>query len=139
MDFSNISGHTNRDYCFNIKYFPNDETESNHSEGDNVYTSPLGHVAAGLGLTDPRTSFNPSTNEAGKAVLVTPILFDQRWASHDRQGGYCRLKQTVYIEVTAVPAQDFIHHLQHLDHRKGRSNKIRTGQVCQYRADPTAQ
>lgn len=91
MDFSNVSGHTNRDYCFNVKYFPNNETERDNSpaEGDNVYTSPLGHVAAGLGLTDLRTGFNPGTNEAGKAVLATPILADQRRASHNRQGGCC--------------------------------------------------
>lgn len=139
MDISNISGHNDWDYCFNTEYIPENETKRDTSKGHNVYTSSLGHVAAGRGHTYFRTSFSPSANEAGKAVLATSVFSDPRWASYDRQGGCCRLKQTVYLQVTAVTTQDFIHNLQHLDHREGRPYKIRTRQVCHYRVDPAAQ
>ncbi|KAK7715174.1 hypothetical protein SLS64_003872 [Diaporthe eres] len=48
--------------------------------------------------TSATTSFNPSTNETGKAILATSVLINARWAAYDRQGRYCRLKQTVYLE-----------------------------------------
>lgn len=127
MDFSNVCGYTNRDHCFNTEYIPNNETKR-----DNGHTPSSGHVAAGLDHTDSRTSFNPGTNETGKAVLATSVLINPRWAAYDRQGGYCRLKQAVYLEIEPVPTEDFIHHLQYLDHRKGRSHKIWTGQICHY-------
>lgn len=98
MDLSNICGHTNWNYCFYTEYFPNNETKR-----DDAYTPPSGHVTAGLDHPDLRTSSNPSANEASKAVLVTSVLADPRWAAYDRQGGDCRLEQTVYLEVATIP------------------------------------